>query len=106
MKGCGFVAIAEYKMDEKNRTVDYASYIGERMSWDDMVSAFPERWVVLRDTEKDGPDVLSGILVAVKTDDEIIPYEEANLRKGYEFWRTTEGDFYGLVDSNLSISVD
>ena len=106
VKGCGFVAIAEYKMDEKNRTVDYASYMGERMSWDDMVSAFPERWVVLRDTEKDGPDVLSGILVAVKTDDEIIPYEEANLRKGYEFWRTTEGDFYGLVDSNLSISVD
>ena len=106
VKGCGFMATAEYNMDEKNRSVDYASYMGERMSWDDMVSAFPERWVVLRDTEKDGPDVLSGILVAVKTDDEIIPYEEANLRKGYEFWRTTEGDFYGLVDSNFSISVD
>ena len=80
--------------------------MGKRLTWDEMVSQYPERWVVLKDTEKDGSDVVSGILVAVKTDDEIIPYESENMRKGYEFWRTTEGEFYGLIDSNISISVD
>ena len=80
--------------------------MGERLTWDEMVSKYPEMWVVLKDTEKIGPDVISGVLVDVKTDDEIIPYENENLRKGYEFWRTTEGEFYGLIDSNISISVD
>ncbi len=80
--------------------------MGERMTWEEMVSNYPDRWVVLKDTEKDGPDVVSGILVAVKTDDEIIPFENANLTKGYEFWRTTEGDFYGIVDSDIRISVN
>ena len=49
--------------------------MGERMTWEEMVLNYPDRWVVLKDTEKDGPDVLSGVLVAVKTDDEIIPFE-------------------------------
>ena len=80
--------------------------MNERLTWDELVMRYPEKWVVLKDTVKDGPDVLSGVLVAVKADDEIIPYENANLKKGYEFWRTTEGDFYGLVDSNYSVSVD
>ena len=80
--------------------------MGERLTWAEMVSQYPERWVVLKDTEKSGPDVISGVLVDVKTDDEIISYRSSNRRKGYEFWRTTEGDFYGLIDSNISISVD
>ncbi|MBQ9550259.1 MAG: hypothetical protein IJU87_05545 [Lachnospiraceae bacterium] len=80
--------------------------MGERMTWEEMVSNYPDRWVVLKDTDKDGPDVLSGVLVAVKTDDEIIPFENDNLTKGYEFWRTTEGDFYGIVDSDIRISVN
>ena len=80
--------------------------MGERLTWDEMVSMYPDRWVVLKDVEKNGPDVVSGVLVAVKTDDEITEYEAANLRKGYEFWRTTEGEFYGIVDSDISIAVN
>ncbi|MBR6230239.1 MAG: hypothetical protein IKQ97_10920 [Eubacterium sp.] len=80
--------------------------IGERLTWDELVALFPKRWVVLSDTEKDGPDIISGVLVDVKTDEEIIPYENDNLMKGYEFWRTTEEGFYGIIDSDLEISVD
>ena len=80
--------------------------MSNRLSWEEMVSRYPDRWVVLKDTVKNGPDVLSGVLVAVKSDDEIIAYENSNQGSGYEFWRTTEGEFYGIIDSDLSISVN
>ena len=78
----------------------------ERFTWEELVSRFPERWVVLKETEKEGPDIISGILVDVKTDDEIISYENENLKIGYAYWRTTEGGFYGVIDSDISISLN
>ncbi len=80
--------------------------MNERMTWDQLVSLYPDRWVVLKDTEKEGPDIISGILIAVKTDEEIIEFENSHLREGYEFWRTTEGDFYGIVDLDINIAVN
>ena len=80
--------------------------MGERLSWDEMVSRYPDKWVVVDDAEKDGPDVLSGILVAVKTDEEIGDYQADNFRKGYDFRRTTEGAFNGITGSDIVISVD
>ena len=32
---------------------------GERMTWDEMVEKYPDRWVVVKDAVMDGPDVLS-----------------------------------------------
>ena len=80
--------------------------MSERLSWDEMVKRYPERWVVVDSAEKDGPDVLSGVLVAVKTDDEIGDYQAENFRKGYDFVRTTEGAFNGITGSDIVISVD
>ena len=65
--------------------------MNRRMTWDEMVREYPDRWVVVEDAEKNGPDVLSGKLVAVITDEEIGDYQADNLRKGYDFRRTTSG---------------
>ena len=78
----------------------------EKMSWKAIQNKYPGMWVVLKDIEKDGPDIICAVVVDVKTDDEIVQFEEENLDKGYEFWRTTEGEFYGIIDSNIEISVN
>lgn len=80
--------------------------MGKRMTWNEMVKEYPDKWVVVDDAEKSGPDVISGILVAVKTDDEIGDYQADNFRKGYDFVRTTEGAFNGITGSDIVISVD
>lgn len=77
-----------------------------RMKWDEMVQQYPDKWVVVKDAEKSGPDVLSGILVAVVCDDDIGDYMANNFRKGYDFARTTEGAFNGITGSDIVISVD
>ena len=77
-----------------------------RMTWNEMVQRYPDQWVVVKDAEKDGSDVLSGILVAVVSDDDIGDYQADNFRKGYDFVRTTEGAFNGITGSDIVISVD
>jgi hypothetical protein len=76
------------------------------MSWDEIRKTYPGMWVVLKDTEKDGPNIMFAVVIDAKTDDEIVQYEDENLDKGYEYWRTTEGEFYGIIDSNIEISIN
>ena len=78
----------------------------KRMLWEEMVKAYPDQWVVVEDAEMDGPDIISGIVISVKSDDEIIPFRTANQKKGYRFYRTSEGEFYGIIDADFSISID
>ena len=46
----------------------------KRMSWDEMVKEYPDRWVVIKNAEMNGPGIVSGIIVTVKTDDEIMRF--------------------------------
>ncbi len=78
----------------------------KRMTWDEMVTAYPDKWVVVKDAKMDGPDILSGVLVDVQTDDMIDQYELDNWGKGYECRRTTEGFWNGITGSSIVISVD
>ncbi len=78
----------------------------KRMTWQEMVRAYPDQWVVVKDAEMDGPDILSGILVTVKPDDDIGAYRVQNSGNGYEFRRTTEGFWNGITGSSIVISVD
>ena len=78
----------------------------KRMTWQEMVDAYPDQWVVVKDAVMDGPDILSGVLVTVKTDDDIGAYRVQNSRRGYEFRRTTEGFWNGITGSSIVISVD
>ena len=77
-----------------------------RMTWDEMVKKFPDQWVVVKDAEMSGPDILSGIVVAVMPDDQITAFRLSNTRRDYEFCRTTEGEFDGVIDSDISIAIN
>ncbi|MBO4395018.1 MAG: hypothetical protein J5819_01560 [Eubacterium sp.] len=76
------------------------------VTWDEMVEKYPNSWVVIRNAEMDGPNIISGIVETVKTDDEICDYESQHLREGLVFMRTTEGDWSGTIDSNLRIEIE
>ena len=78
----------------------------QRMTWDEMATKYPGRWVVVKDADMTGPDIMSGVLVAVKTDDEIVPFRLSNTHKDYEICRTTEGGFHGIIDTDFSIAVN
>ena len=78
----------------------------EHLTWEEMVKEYPDKWVVIKDAVMDGADIVSGTIVDVKSDDDIIPFRTKNQKKGYRFYRTTEGGFYGIIDADFSISVD
>ena len=77
----------------------------ENMTWQDMVKEYPARWVAVSNAVMDGPDIVSGDVVAVKTDEEISDYQADPLREGLRFRRTTEGNWDGIVNSDLAICV-
>ena len=79
---------------------------GERMTWDEMAKKYPDMWVVVKDAQMDGPDILSGILIDIKPDDEIGHYEVMTKGNGYKYRRTTEGFWNGITGSSIVISVD
>ncbi len=78
----------------------------DRMTWDEMVKSYPDQWVVVKDAEMCGPDILSGIIVDAIPDDEIQEYRLKNKRHDLEFCRTTEGDFDGIIDTDISIALN
>ncbi len=83
--------------------------IGEkekRVTWQEMVDNYPDMWVVVRDAEMDGPDIISGILVDVKSDNDIGDYRIKNHNRGLKYRRTTEGFWNGITGSSIVISVD
>ena len=75
------------------------------MKWEDMVEKYPDRWVAVGNAVMDGPNIVSGDVVAVKTDDEICDYEDQHLRDGLIFMRTTEGNWDGIINSDFTICV-
>ena len=78
---------------------------GKNMTWDEMVEKYPDQWVVVKDAVMDGPDIISGELIEVKSDNDIADFQIKNHGKGYEFRRTTEGSFNGITGSSIVISV-
>lgn len=80
--------------------------VGARMTWDEMVDRYPDMWVSISDAEMEGPDVLSGELVAVIPDDEIADYELDHWTDGYITRRTTEGEWLGPISANFTIEVN
>ena len=76
------------------------------MTWDEIVKKYPEQWVVIKDATMEGSDIVDGIVVAVKNDDEIGEYRSGNVGKSLRFRRTTEGYHIGIIESNFAIEVN
>ena len=91
---------------EEGVTMAREAIAERRMSWSEMVNNYPDQWVAVRDAEMNGPDIVSGILVAVKSDDEIEDFQLQHFDDGLRYRRTTEGFFNGITGSSVVISVD
>ena len=79
----------------------------KRMTWDEMVEKYPDKWVVISDPLMDGdhPDVLEGDVVAVVDDDELSDYEDKHVKENYIYRRTTESGWNGIFYADFSIKV-
>ena len=76
----------------------------ERMTWDQMVERYPDRWVAVANPVFDGnhPDILEGDVVAVLTDDEISAYELAHQGENLIYDRTTESGWNGIFYADFN----
>lgn len=77
-----------------------------RLSWDEMVSIYPDQWVAVKDAEMDGADIVSGEVVVAKSDREMRQFRMQNRRSGLVFRRTSDGDFDGFINSDIKIAVN
>lgn len=65
----------------------------KRMTWDEMVLQYPDKWVVLKNVFFSGPDIDSAEIVCVKDDADILDYQDEHLDDDLTFRRTTEALF-------------
>ncbi len=76
-----------------------------RMTWEEMVEEYPDKWVVISNPVMDGdhPDILEGDVVAVLNDDEVEDYELSHIGQGLKYQRTTESGWNGIFYADFSI---
>ena len=75
-----------------------------RLTWDEMVSTYPDQWVAVKDAEMDGADIISGEVVAAKSDRAMRKFRILNRHTGLVFRRTSDGVFslYNRRDADVS----
>ena len=78
----------------------------KRMTWDQMVSEYPDMWVAIKNPETDGvkPDILAGEVVTALSDDDVDDYEESHLDEKLIYKRTTESGWNGMFYTDFSIT--
>ncbi|MBQ7507151.1 MAG: hypothetical protein IJT05_07475 [Lachnospiraceae bacterium] len=78
----------------------------QRMTWEQMVEAYPDKWVAIRNPIMDGehPDILEGDVVTVLSDDEISEYEASHQDQNLTYCRTTESGWNGMFYADFSIT--
>lgn len=80
----------------------------ERLTWEEMVQRYPNKWVFVENAELRGIDIISGDLICACTDDEYSKKAVELIRAGIDFRhvRTTEGNWGGYVNAkNVKISI-
>ena len=73
------------------------------MTWNNMVEEYPNMWLAIKNAEMDGPNIITGIVFAVLTDDEIIDYEDEHGDEGLIFRRTKGGVSNGPIRANFIV---
>ena len=71
--------------------------VNREMTWEELVKAYPDKWVCFKWREGWGPDVSRGFVKVILEDSEYGSYAAKNITKGYYFKRTTEKEFGGFV---------
>lgn len=80
--------------------------VNKKMAWEEIVKSYPDKWVVMTNCVYDKLMVVSCTVVCVLDDTEIFDFEEANINKDYQYERTTDGGFNGVITlENANISI-
>jgi len=77
-----------------------------RLTWDEIVSMYPDQWVAVKDAEMDGADIIAGEVVAAKTDRAMRKFRILNRQAGLVFRRTSDGYYCSPIESDFRIIVD
>lgn len=72
-------------------------------TWENIIKMYPGMWVAIKNPQMDGPNIIAGELFAVKTDDEIIDFEDEHVGEGLIYRRTTGGDLNGPIRANFIV---
>lgn len=64
--------------------------IGKRMTWDDIIKQYPDKWVAFSSYNGWGPDVDDGVVEVVLSDEEYIEHRIAHIRDGWFYKYTTD----------------
>ena len=75
----------------------------KRMTWDEMVTAYPDKWIAVQNAVMDGPDVMEGDVLCAVNDEDIGAYEDAHDGEGLIYRRTTESGWNGMFYADFSI---
>ena len=71
--------------------------------WTTIIERYPNMWVAIKDAKMDGPNIISGEVFAVKSDDEIIDFEDEHVGEGLIYRRTSGDEAIGPVRANFII---
>lgn len=80
---------------------DKKQYIGQRITWENLVLLFPNQWVALKDCKYTGIDVSEGILVNVIDDENVTQYMAEHDKEYEHIERTTEGLSGGYIHAEI-----
>ena len=64
--------------------------IGKKIQWSELEQKYPAKWIIFKNAEWDGSDVVSGTVSAVLSDDQLQDYLEQHYDEIAYYSRTTE----------------
>ncbi len=68
----------------------------ERLTWEEIVKKYPERWVVLDDVKNDGATIISGVVVNVCSDEDIDSYFFDTVKSGKRYTKRRTSEMRGM----------
>lgn len=77
-----------------------------RKTWKEIVTKYPDKWVVLQNVSFSNSDIIDAEIVDVKNDDEIIEFQEEHFDQKYVYRRTTDIAATGYIETNFEISIE
>ena len=83
--------------------------MSERLTWEEMVEKYPDKWVFVKNAELDGIDIASGELICACTDKECGKKVSELVDAGVRFYhaRTTHDIFGGFINAeNVTVTIE
>ena len=71
------------------------------LSWDEIVSKYPDKWIAFSDADFVKSDIQSGVIYAILDDDNVTDFYESHYDNIVYLTRTTEGQEASYIHGEL-----